>query len=698
MANIRPVARLTMDVAGVDGLIDTNGHHFGRNWEAAGGADWMLKDAEVIPAMKAIAPRAVVQWSNMALGDWAIDSGEDFWVETRPAVSQPRCRFLHFIQSEKHSGGEVISSDDFRPGVYFRLVRFMPIDGETQPPFVALGFKSTVGGANYAITLPFGDRTEAAETEHLQWPRVYRYDTTPDLSAPLAELQMASTTLTDGSSVLVQDVAVEQLDEYLRVLISGYDEWIVPTGEHPLTRSTLSVAFARQAGMFNVQEIKWVSPAVAVPVRRVAIPSWMSNDSEFGIVGHQPEETTIAVTEDADPLDGASQRPVVTFTASTSAPYPEQRPVFYRVHQATRPVVTTVESSPKTLSKVLAVRWQRDNSWRHSNISATFRDFDATVALKPNMQVSFGIEWDGGGNPPVPATRMRCYVDGPERSYDGAQYYGKAQPELRASDHISAQLSEVKFVRRLCSFEQWTASAIFIYMLQCCGVDSSLIAVSGDIDSSYRLPRGNPPWEPEWLFGSDYGVVQMLDYIMVDTFGLQWGWGSNGYFLRQRPEYAGTPDWTIDIGSEHPDEIVQQFRVSKQLGDFRNYIMSDSPEGAVVVGDVDSLRDDMAHNYIADDRWSVLTAATTQQQALEQANAEYLRRQAWGHTVEIRTEYLGLAPDKFVRILNHPDPDIGDRSIWRVLSESGESTGFDCGVSYTLGYETTDDDDNGDSE
>jgi len=73
----------------------------------------------------------------------------------------------------------------------------------------------------------------------------------------------------------------------------------------------------------------------------------MSNDSEFGIVGHQPEETTIAVTEDADPLDGASQRPVVTFTASTSAPYPEQRPVFYRVHQATRPVVTTVDEQPQ---------------------------------------------------------------------------------------------------------------------------------------------------------------------------------------------------------------------------------------------------------------------------------------------------------------------------------------------------------------
>jgi len=47
-------------------------------------------------------------------------------------------------------------------------------------------------------------------------------------------------------------------------------------------------------------------------------------------------------------------------------------------------------------------------------------------------------------------------------------------------------------------------------------------------------------------------------------------------------EYAGTTGLDYSTSrSEHPDEIVQQFRVSKQLGDFRNYIMSDSPGGAL---------------------------------------------------------------------------------------------------------------------
>ncbi len=694
MGNIRPVTKLVLDAPGVDGVIAENGHHHGRNWEASDGIEWALNNAEHIPAMHAIAPRAFVLWSDMSLGDWDVLSGGIDWAETRPAVSQPRSVFLHYTRADVGSGAEIRSKDAFRPGVYVRLVRFTPVDGETEPPFALLGFTSTAGGATFALTLPFGDRTDATGTEHLQWPRIYRTSgsiSEVDLDDPLAELQMNSGVLTDGSSVLVQDVVVEQLDTFLRILISGYDEWVVPTGDSPLTRSRVTVGFARQAGMANVQELRWLTPATALPVRRVQIPTWCSADTQYRWLGAEPPNTEIAISNDVDPSDNSYQRPRLEFTANTSEPYPERRPVVYRVTHATVPDVTTVESDPQTLQKVLSVRWERDNSWRGSSLRATFRDFKATVAMKPNAQITFGVAWDTGGTPPVPLTRLICYVDGPERQYDGSRYYGMAQPELHASDHITAQLSEVKFARRLGSFETWTAAEVFEYMLQCCGVVDELIHIDPAVDSTYTLTRGMPPWEPTWQYGVDYGVVQLLDNILVDTFGLQWGWGANGYFLRERPEYNGTPDWTISIGNEHPDELVQQFRVVKHLGDYRNYVMSDSPEGTVVVGDVGSLHDDMAKNYIADDRWSILTNANTRQQAIEQANAEFLRRQAWGHTVEIRTEYLGLAPDKFVRILNHPDPEIGDSSIWRVLSESGESTGFDCGVSYTMGYETTDD-------
>ena len=168
MANIRPVARLVMDVPGVDGLIDTGGHHFGRNWEAIGGIDWAMDNTEYIPAMQAIAPRAFVQWANNELSSWTVKSGGSYWAETRPAVSQPRCTYLHFTRSVAGAAGEVQSDYAFRPGVYVRLVRFMPVDGEEYPPFAALGFESTVGGMSYALTLPFGDRTDATDTEHLQ--------------------------------------------------------------------------------------------------------------------------------------------------------------------------------------------------------------------------------------------------------------------------------------------------------------------------------------------------------------------------------------------------------------------------------------------------------------------------------------------------------------------------------------------------
>ena len=162
---------------------------------------------------------------------------------------------------------------------------------------------------------------------------MYRYSDTLELDAPLAELQMTSSVLTDGSAVLVQDVVVEQLDNYLRVLISGYDEWIVPTDDQPLTRSQLTVGFSRQAGMFNAQELKWLPAATATPVRRVAIQPWMSSDSVWGWVGDEPAGTTITVTGDADPFDATSQRPQVMFGPAAGPP-PEQRPVLYRVHQS----------------------------------------------------------------------------------------------------------------------------------------------------------------------------------------------------------------------------------------------------------------------------------------------------------------------------------------------------------------------------
>ncbi len=744
MGNIRPVAEIVIDDPCLDGRIAENGHHYGRNWEAAYSAEdpasepWQHAGCEYIESMKCLLPRAVIHWSDMLTDSWSDLVGEDNWFESRPAITKPRVKFLHFVKNGPGEYGIVQSLNEYRPGVYFRLFRQVPVDGETLAPYAIIEMVGAAGADSYALVLPWGD-VDAEEisisgetTETFDEPRLYRYsdDEPLDPDYPIASLPATSTGATIGSEPLVQDVAIEQLDNYMRIMISRYDDWLIEDALHPLTRGILRVTFGGHTGMFNVQPILWPATAATRPVHRRTIPAWMDAHNTMYWVGYQPPGTEIAVAEDVlvgsgggpdpecvaaclaalescvagcgdDPeciaacevaynactasceiLPERAVRPAVTFTGDYGA---ELRPLLYRVQHHTTPQIYTAESDPGSISPV-KVSWHRNNEWRGASFDAEFQDFESVQELQPNARAELKIAWDTGGEAPTPTTRIIGYLDGSHRQYTGS-FAGKAQPTIRANDHPQARLADLKFMRDMPSFELRNAPELFAWLLSTVGVRSEMISVDEAVTESYIVARSTPPWEPHFLYEDDFGFIQAMDAIFVDYFGLQWGWNESGYFLRPRPTYSGTPDWTMDYDTTQMADMVSALNVERAFDEMRNYVMVKSPAGSAIIADRASHVDPVADNYVADDRWDISTSADSYEEAHIAAYARAVRLRQFALVIEIECEKLTLEPDMFVKIDSHPDPAIPDNSVFRIVDEDGDAAGTDVRVTYTAGIE-----------
>jgi len=697
-----PIASIEIDDQTVSGIITPDYHHWGRDWLPEFDATnpyavrWISDDAEYIPAMKAIAPRQIVSWSDMALSDWTVTAGTDLWFENKPAVTKPRVKFLHFRQAEIGSAGRVISTATYRPGIYIRALRFVPVDGETAVPRLRIELDGGTGEIAYGLDIPWGG-TDVADAAFAV-PKLYQgpSGTAFDLDAPFATMAESTGQMTTGSEVLVQDISIEQLGEFLMIRLSNVSSpWIVKTGvEDALVSSTVAISFTGHCGMFNVQPIQWPATATTKPQQRHEYPTWVSEDVQYRWVGSAPTGTTVSVVEDT--AYGAT-RPFVTFATTGS---PQYRPLLYNVQMWTEPTITAPEYDPQAIAPI-AVSWQRDNSWRGANFSAEYRDCE--VPVRPNMQAELKIGWA------TAETRITGYVRNSTDAYSGDRYSGAVrEPTLAAYDHISARLSEAKWMRHMPDFALWEAGALFTFLLNTAGVDDAYIYIDAGVAVD-PLPQCDPPWERRWAFDEQTGIVQAMDAIFTDFWGLQWGWGPTGYFLRAKPTYTGTPDWTIDPTTQYvpagdPEDpmapegspsdwmrqIVTRLNINSSIEDMRNYVMvRDEAGNAYFARDVASHTTLTAANYVGDDRWDMLQSRAVG--AADAATMAAARLAEVSHSalqIEIETEYDGVGPDDFVLITSHADPLIADNSVYRIVSEAGTATADDMQITYTCIFDS----------
>jgi len=723
MANIRPVAEVEIDDPAVDGRIVENYHHYARNWlwneapDSSVEPQWWLAGCELIGALHAVAPIATVNWDDADLDDWNVEVGGNYWGTARPSVTRDRVAFLHYSRAEAGTYGSICSSGWYPPAIHITLVRCQPVDGESYAPRVELQFLGT--GYQYGLILPSPCEGIAIDTPAQHKPQLLRwevgdYDNREVVGTYEGDVSYFATMY---AAAYVEQLQVEQIGDYLRLrLPSQSEDWIIPNAGAPLTRGALRVSFYGGAGMFNAQRLDWVTgiyydwltneagdPMLrwdteafdggsaqypfATPRQGVALASWLNTSPAAltyaqGPVGVEPAGCSITAEEYDD------NRPLIHFV---TPPGSDSRPALQILKEWRSAAVTPVAADAETIYPD-RVTWHRDNTWRNARFDAYYTDFDEEHVIRPNARAELKLCWDDGDGEPSPETRVIGYVDGTHWERVGSRFQGQPVPQLRALGHIAARLQSRKFMRHMCSFENWTAEDIFEAVLAACGVDDTMITVDAAVDDSYTLPENSPPWDPAWDYANDYEVIRALDEMMVEVLGLQWGWDASGYFLRPKPtwESGDTPDWTLDYDEADTDDVTVRIVAEEGAAEFRNYVMRlaghDENTYSSVWRDRDSHYDDTDHHYIGDDAWEITGGDENQTMASYMAARRLQELAQYKLVLEIETHKLDLAPDEFVEV-NAGLARVPDGSVFRVLEEDGEAEGHEVGVTFTLGLE-----------
>jgi len=733
MANIRPVVAIELDDPAVDGRIVPGYHHYGRNWlfddapDDPARSQWQLAGCEIIRGMNGLAPISRVKWESHALTDWERDFDANFFRISWPAITRPRVGHLHYTHSADAERGQATTATDYPPALQVSLLRTMPVDGQTLTPGFELDLLGEAGGRCFSLALPPPWEGQCVDRAYERRPTLYWWDMGEYDEREI--LAVYEGTGLQGSHAWAQAVAqqlqIEQIDEYLRIRLPGaQEEWIVWTGDHPVTRGRVRASWTGESGMINVSRLRpitwvyyrwvtledgrrilqWREPdpddpndeaeaiaqgysgayPFAVPRYPQPIPEWMNGaagvvDYTIGNVGVEPPGWYLTAEEVAD------NRPMIHFTGSGG----DARPVLWIFKEIRAPAGTTATPDPVTIYPD-EIAWHRDNSWRDANFQAEIKDFEEAIELRPYHRAEFSICWDTGVGTPAPITRIIGYLDGAQVSRDGQDFSGFPVPALRASDHPTLKLDK-KFMRHLPSLELWTVKQIFETILQGAGVRIGMITVDAAI-ADLALPRGTPPWEPRFAYEHDYGVIAALDEMLTDRLGVQWGWNASGYFARAKPVWTpgDTPDWTLDLDEADPDIMTYRLVATEDTSAWRNYVMrlSGSREQAhgVLWADPATLSDPDDPHYAGDDLWDIEGGAESKSIAGYMAYRRLLELRQYRVALEIECGRLDIEPDTFGEV-NATLARVPAGSIFRALEEDGRAKGVEAKVTYTVGLE-----------
>ncbi|HUU22067.1 MAG TPA: hypothetical protein VM389_05970, partial [Phycisphaerae bacterium] len=678
---------------------------------------WWLAGCEIIRGMNGLAPTTKVTWSDQGLSAWNLEADAAFFGSARPAITRPRVLHLDYTHSADTAQGQATSIASLPPAIQISLLRCGPVDGQTIAPRLELTFLGDGEGRCFGLTLPPPWEGQCADRAYERRPTLYWW--APGEFASREVLAIYEGTGLQGSygwaEPVAQQLQVEQIDDYLRVRLPGADEeWIVPTGDYPLTRGCVRASWYGESGMINVSRLRptewvyyrWVTLAdgrqilqwretaatgytgaypFAIPREPHTIPEWMNGDAgvvdyTVGTVGDQPPGWTVTANE------VTGNRPMIHFVGAGG----DNRAILYILKEIRRADRITLAAAPTTIYPD-KVTWHRDNSWRGANFTAEIKDFAEAITLRPYHRAELKVCWDTGVGTPAPATRIIGYLDGTKTERDGGKFSGFPVPTLRAQDHPTTKLDK-KFMRHMPSFELWTAAEIFQFVVEGAGVRDGLINIDPLVTSAYVLPKGSPPWEPAFGYEHDYGVIQALDIMLVDRLGLQWGRNSTGYFLRPRPTWTtgDTPDWTLDLNETDPDEITLRLVATENSSAWRNYVMRltgarDTAQGALWA-DSDTLTDPTNAHYAGDDLWDIEGGAESTSLASYMAYRRLKELRQYEICIEHDCQKLDLAPDMFVEV-NCGLSRVPDGSVFRILEEDGEAEGVRAEMTYTMGLE-----------
>ena len=382
-AKIVPVIQLELSDAKIDGYINPGYYTWGTDWHWQTKADksrkepqdmWQHIGTERIDSIKAAAPKKSFSWSDMNIDDWAatLDVITN-WTELKTNLTRPYTDFLYYKNATAGAASSIKSVDDYYPRVFCRFIRFVPVENETQLPYIRMFFycNETYG---YLLHIPFDVYSEAGAMGGYEnfTTKVFRLTFSGD--EWISEEIASSDQLSFNNSQQVFDISVENIsDKYILIKSSTIKdfEWLIYTGStYPLIKGKIGIGTRGQMIGFNLQETQWLQKvtdgeALVAPYVEPSTYYYMEDGdtiwrhSTLGneIAGYyslyaNAVNTTISLEEIVYHVgDTVGTRPKITF--NTTGYTSNYRPLVYNVAQYNPPTVlpfpTRVDSVDTTI-------------------------------------------------------------------------------------------------------------------------------------------------------------------------------------------------------------------------------------------------------------------------------------------------------------------------------------------------------------
>ena len=733
MSYVRVAANIIINNAHCDGMLTKLG--IGRDWDAmeprddaqgftpdvAGQYSWFYKDVfEYIDLLRAIGPIRTFTLADMSLanwtvqGKWRVGSSSGIAKHKSLAFYDGRPGLYDGVNAGSAWGKATSVASNLGPNLQFWVWRCGQAPAETDPILFAIHLRPA-SGIEYALCFP--GQGAAGKYHEDKTGETDAQTTAPYLMGlvPGEDHWTVIDRRNQGAGPTVGEIGKEPTLEIIRI---EYDDGmlLVRTGDRDkgwafggdwLSQAGVTQTFALSAGTVEVCVIghtaQFLMASLTAPTGKVLAPhkylftaSDYNQTPSYKSITCLPAGTAVAAVAEVHPLITQRTRPSVTFTTSGA-----ERPLLYCIQESRAATISGAESDPLDTYAapsfaLMECSGQVGESWRGSSVTATLQNLPGhdLNAAKPNSKVLVNVQTGG-----VAVRLFTGYVTPPEQEMlpgarTGITSNAKTVARLTAQDIIEARLSKKQMMFHS-SYEGWTEGAAFAHILQRAGVPTAYdvaaalaagtpeqcpaALVSVDAACTSILPSSAQRGTRKFRFTPDCEVVSALDTV-AQAFGRRWGVNAAGVVFLS-PAYAHTTghyDHTLDYDSIVAADLVNAFRSTRTVLDFRNFLMVMVGEGngaaAKIIADTASMWTDTATNFVGD-LWSRFVAFPDGSDLDAIAVALWDEIATWQHYVEWEMKDCPeIMPDEEVR-MQVPSNIVPTNAIFRVLSKSWSCQG-----------------------
>jgi hypothetical protein len=660
--------------------------YFGIETKFGFSADWglvraaVLRDMEELTPLNAVAPAGDYSPQDMNLGEgsWSIDpAGAQYFRPTRVSGA-PTAQWLEWYDGEVHSDSEdpmAYTGNLFagsaltqhHPRFALHLVQYAPPDGQgvgaglvIALPAVCLAGGEWIEKGWINLVLPVGQSEYAgpflnyqtiAEAEGAGPGRVVSQF---DASSQAEEGPRRESWLFE----YVEDPARYQGGHILIRRASDLGNWwhtYMPRGRlEKGTNRAWTIAMRGAIQAMNLSLIRygqrdgyWTAYEPA-PIPEVAGSEW-NRDVAYGAAASPAAGWLVTAGGDVRDEGKNAYRPVITCRRQYEGSRYD-RPVIWYATEDHPAVIGEPQLSSWTtegMKRLLRVDYTLSADWRGGSGSAEFSEADADVP------------WLEGGAVGVWLANTKfatgyIMAEGISRKRVGSRMHGRMQLGLKLGDFTLVHMPRKEIVDCRCAAGrtvlEWARS-----VTNRLGLPDNWLYVDPGV-ATFIVPYPGLPSDMGFLAGDGDSWGSHLDEVCT-ALGMRWGVDrfANGslFFDNGPPEYSGTPDFTLTIGTVTPEDMIWEIENTEGIGDkFANFLKAC---GAREIYAVDSL----AKRKLFGQTWTKVLRASSTDDPTDRLAGCWLDIHEWKQAIlwsgPLRVD---LRPDKFVLIGDPPPPNI----------------------------------------